>query len=54
MPISHYREQRIMLLAKMNLGLASNDQEEINLYNDYQKTLGSGDSVLLRKVKKIL
>ena len=36
MAISHYREQRIMLLARLNLGLASDDKEEINLYNHYQ------------------
>ena len=49
MPISHYRQQKIMLLAKLNLGLAINDQEEIDLYNDYQKTLRSRDSQLLKK-----
>ena len=36
MSISHYREQRIILLARLNLGLASDDQEEIDLYNHYQ------------------
>ena len=36
MSISHFREQRIMLLARLNLGLASDDQEEIDLYNHYQ------------------
>ena len=35
--ISHYREQRIMLLARLNLGLTSDDQEAIDLYNYYQK-----------------
>ena len=49
MPISHYRQQRIMLLAKLNIGLAINDQEEIDLYNDYQKTLGSRDREPLKK-----
>ena len=28
-----------MLLARLNLGLASEDQEEINLYNQYQKNI---------------
>ena len=37
MSISHYREQRIMLLARLNLGLASDEKEEIDLYNHYQK-----------------
>ena len=37
MTLSHYRKQRIMLLARLNLGLANEDQEEINLYNHYQK-----------------
>ena len=41
MAISNYREQRIMLLARLNLGLASDDQEEINLYNHYQKIIYS-------------
>ena len=41
MAISHYREQRIMLLARLNLGLASDDQEEIALYNHYQKNINS-------------
>ena len=36
MPISPYREHKIMLLAKMNLGIASEDLEEINLYNYYK------------------
>ena len=36
MVISHYREQRIMLLARLNLGLATDDKEEIDLYNYYQ------------------
>ena len=37
MSTSYYREQRIMLLARLNIGLASEDQEEINLYNYYKK-----------------
>ena len=39
MAISNYRKQRIMLLARLNLGLASEDQEEIDLYNHYQKNI---------------
>ena len=39
MAISHYRKQRIMLLARLNLGLATEDQEEIDLYNHYQKNI---------------
>tara|TARA_B100000401_G_C52523646_1_gene585619 strand:- start:383 stop:529 length:147 start_codon:yes stop_codon:yes gene_type:complete len=41
MEISHYRKQRIMLLAKLNLGLASEDKEEIDLYNQYQQNIYS-------------
>ena len=41
MTISHYREQRIMLLARLNLGFASEDKEEIDLYNHYQKNIYS-------------
>ena len=41
MPISPYREQRIMLLARLNLSLASDNQEEINLYNHYKKNTSS-------------
>ena len=37
MSISYYRKQRIILLARLNLGLASQDQLEIELYNHYQK-----------------
>ena len=37
MAISYYRRQRIMLLARLNLGLASDDLDEIDLYNYYQK-----------------
>ncbi len=39
MAISQYRKQRIMLLARLNLGLASEDKEEIDLYNHYQKNI---------------
>ena len=39
MTISHFREQRIMLLARLNLGLASDDAEEINLYNNFSKKI---------------
>ena len=41
MELSHYRKQRIMLLARLNLGLASEDQEEIDLYNQYPKNIYS-------------
>ena len=41
MKISHYKKQRIMLLARLNLGLASDNQEEIYLYNYYQKNIAS-------------
>ena len=41
MAILHYRKQRIMLLARLNLGLASEDKEEIDLYNHYQKNIYS-------------
>ena len=44
MAISNYREQRIILLARLNLGLASNDQEEIDLYNQYQKNIYSAQN----------
>ena len=37
MAISHYRKQRIMLLTRLNLGLASEDKEEVDLYIHYQK-----------------
>ena len=30
-----------MLLARLNLGLASVDKEEIDLYNHYQKNINS-------------
>ena len=39
MSISYYREQRIMLLGRQNIVLASEDQEEINLYNYYIKNI---------------
>ena len=39
MTISNFRKQRIMLLARLNLGLASEDQELIDLYNDYQTNI---------------
>jgi len=41
MAISHFRKQGIMLLAILNLGLASEDKEEIDLYNHYQKNIYS-------------
>ena len=41
MAITHSRKQRIMLLARLNLGLASEDKEEIDLYNNYQKNIYS-------------
>ena len=44
MAISHYRKQRIMLLARLNLGLAREDQEEIDLYNHYQKNIYSAQN----------
>tara|TARA_B100001029_G_scaffold170811_1_gene166997 strand:- start:772 stop:912 length:141 start_codon:yes stop_codon:yes gene_type:complete len=37
MGISHYRVQKIMLLSRMNLGLASDDLEEVTLYNYYKR-----------------
>ena len=37
MSISHYRKQKLMLLVRLNPVLASEDQEEIDLYNHYQK-----------------
>ena len=39
MAISHYRKQKIMLLARLNLALASKKKEEIDLYNYYQKNI---------------
>ena len=44
MALSHYRKQRIMLLARLKLGLASQDQEEIGLYNQYQKNIYSAQN----------
>ena len=44
MSLSHYRKQRIMLLARLNLSLASEDQEEIDLYNHYQKNIYSAQN----------
>ena len=41
MVLSHYRKKRIMVLARLNLGLASEDKEEIDLYNHYQKNIYS-------------
>ena len=41
MEITHYRKQKIMLLARLNLGIASEDREEIDLYNQYQKNIYS-------------
>ena len=41
MTISPYREHRIMLLARLNLGLAIDNQEEIHLYNHYKKNTSS-------------
>ena len=44
MALSHYRKQSIMLLARLNLGLDSEDQEEIDLYNHYQKNIYSAQN----------
>ena len=41
MSISYYREQRIMILGRQNIVLASEDQEEINLYNYCIKNINS-------------
>ena len=41
MAISHHRKQKIMLLARLNLDLASEDKEEIDFYNHYQKNIYS-------------
>ena len=41
MEISHYRKQRVMLLARLNLGLASKDPNEIDLYKYYKKIIFS-------------
>lgn len=37
MEISDYRKHKVMLLARLNLGLASDDDNEIELYNFYQE-----------------
>ena len=39
MSISYYIDQRIMLLLRRNIMLASEGQEEINLYNYYIKNI---------------
>ena len=41
MSISYYREQRIILLGRQNIVLASEDQEKINLYNYCIKNINS-------------
>ena len=41
MVISHYRQQRIMFLARLNLRLGCDDQDEIDLHNQYQKNIYS-------------
>ena len=41
MAITHYRKQKITLLARLNIGLASEDQDEIDLNNHYQKNIYS-------------
>ena len=38
MNLSHFREQRIELLARLHLGLGSKDHDEIKIYN-YYKTI---------------
>ena len=43
--ISYYREQRIMFLGRQNIMLASEDQEEINLYNCCIKNINSKQDV---------
>ena len=52
MEISHYRNQRIMLLARLNLGLASENQKEIDLYNYYQKIYIKNKSrkIIMKKI----
>ena len=52
MAISHYRKQRIMLLARLNLGLASEDKEEIDLYNHYQKNIYSEQNQQQQKLNQ--
>ena len=39
--VSYYSEQKIMLLGRQNIMLASKDQEEINLYNYCIKNINS-------------
>ena len=46
MEISHYKKQRIMLLARLKLGLGSEDKEEIYFYNHYQKNIYSEQNKL--------
>ena len=43
--ISFYREQRIMFLGRQNIMLASEDQEEIILYNNCIKNINSKQDV---------
>ena len=45
MSISYYREQRIMILGRQNIVLASEDQEEINLYNYCIKNINSKQDI---------
>ena len=44
MALSHYTKQRIMLLARLNLSLVSDNQEEIDLHNHYQKNIYSAQN----------
>ena len=37
MDITYFREQRIMLLARMNLGIGSKDKKEITLYKHFRQ-----------------
>ena len=39
MAFSHYKKQKIMLLARLYLGLGSEEQEEIDLYTHFQKNI---------------
>ena len=45
MSISYYIDQRIMLLVRQNIMLASENQEEINLYNYCIKNINSKQDV---------
>ena len=45
MSISYYREQRIKILGRQNIVLASEDQEEINIYNYCIKNINSKQDV---------